>query len=159
MRELLDKEKDIDAVTISTLDHIHASVAPYAMERDKHVYVQKPLAHNVRETRLMRNGSREKIGYTDGKSRCFQSSPRSDSRLGRLWCNRNYKRSKSLDQSPSMATRSSNAKGQCEYEAKVRMGFMVGPAKESPYTPEMHPFNWRGWWQYGTGALGDMEAI
>ena len=52
-REMLDKEKDIDAVTISTPDHIHGPAAKYAMERGIHVYVQKPMTHNIREARIL----------------------------------------------------------------------------------------------------------
>ena len=58
-REMLDKEKDIDAVTISTPDHVHAPAAVYAMERDKHVYVQKPITHNIREARMLTNLARK----------------------------------------------------------------------------------------------------
>ena len=56
---MLDKEKDIDAVTISTPDHVHAPAAVYAMERDKHVYVQKPITHNIREARMLTNLARK----------------------------------------------------------------------------------------------------
>ena len=59
-RKMLDKEKDIDAVTISTPDHTHSSAAVYAMEREKHVYIQKPLTHNIKEARLLTNLAREK---------------------------------------------------------------------------------------------------
>src|SRR5690606_38111590 len=52
-REMLDKEKDIDALTISTPDHVHGPAAKYAMERGKHVYVQKPMTHNIREARFL----------------------------------------------------------------------------------------------------------
>ena len=52
-REMLDKHKDIDAVTISTPDHVHGPAAVYAMERNKHVYVQKPITHNIREARKL----------------------------------------------------------------------------------------------------------
>ena len=52
-REMLDNEKDIDAITISTPDHVHGPAAVYAMERDKHVYVQKPITHNIREARIL----------------------------------------------------------------------------------------------------------
>ena len=54
-----NKEKDIDAVTISTPDHVHAPAAVYAMERDKHVYVQKPITHNIREARMLTNLARK----------------------------------------------------------------------------------------------------
>ena len=59
-RKMLDKEKDIDAVTISSPDHTHASAAVYAMDREKHVYIQKPLTHNIKEARLLTNLARKK---------------------------------------------------------------------------------------------------
>ena len=58
-REMLDKHEDIDAVTISTPDHVHGPAAVYAMERDKHVYVQKPITHNIREARMLTNLARK----------------------------------------------------------------------------------------------------
>ena len=57
---MLDKEKDIDAVTISSPDHTHAAAAVYAMERGIHVYVQKPLTHNIYEARLLTEMARDK---------------------------------------------------------------------------------------------------
>ncbi|MEM6378849.1 MAG: Gfo/Idh/MocA family oxidoreductase, partial [Bacteroidota bacterium] len=59
-REMLDTETDIDAVTISTPDHVHGPAAAYAMERGKHVYVQKPMTHNIREARMLTEMAREK---------------------------------------------------------------------------------------------------
>src|SRR5690606_13997291 len=59
-REMLDKEKDIDAVTISTPDHVHAPAAVFAMDRGKHVYVQKPMTNNIKEARLLTEMAREK---------------------------------------------------------------------------------------------------
>ena len=56
---MLDKEKNIDAVTISTPDHVHAPAGVYAMERGKHVYIQKPMAHNIRETRILTEMARK----------------------------------------------------------------------------------------------------
>jgi predicted dehydrogenase len=109
---MLDKEKDIDAVTISTPDHVHAPAAVYAMERDKHVYVQKPITHNIREARMLTNLARKHKVVTQ---------------MG------NQGGSKSLD-----------------------WNLWLGPASQKEYTPNLHPFNWRGWWEYGTGALGDV---
>ena len=59
-REMLDKEKDIDAVTISTPDHVHGPAAAFAMKRDIHVYVQKPMTHNIREARMLTELARER---------------------------------------------------------------------------------------------------
>ena len=56
---MLDKEKDIDAVTISTPDHVHGPAAVFAMQRGKHVYVQKPMTHNIREARILTEMARE----------------------------------------------------------------------------------------------------
>ena len=58
-REMLDKEKDIDALTISTPDHVHGPAAAFAMERGKHVYVQKPMTHNIREARMLTEMARK----------------------------------------------------------------------------------------------------
>ena len=58
-RKMLDKQKSIDAVTISTPDHVHAPAGMYAMERGKHVYIQKPMAHNIREARLLTEMARK----------------------------------------------------------------------------------------------------
>ena len=58
-REMLEKQKDIDAVTISTPDHVHGPAAAFAMERGKHVYVQKPMTHNIREARMLTEMARE----------------------------------------------------------------------------------------------------
>ena len=157
-RELLDKEKDIDAVTISTPDHTHASVALYAMERDKHVYVQKPLAHNVRETRLMTEMARERKLVTQmgnqGASNPAQKVIQDWVDSGiigaikevKVWTNRPV-----WPQGVPMPKADASMKPE-----GLDWDLWLGPAKETPYTPEMHPFNWRGWWQYGTGALGDM---
>ncbi len=157
-RELLDKEKDIDAVTISTPDHTHAPVAIYAMERDKHVYVQKPLAHNVRETRLMTEMARERKLVTQmgnqGASNPAQKVIQDWVDSGiigaikevKVWTNRPV-----WPQGVPMPKADASMKPE-----GLDWDLWLGPAKETPYTPEMHPFNWRGWWQYGTGALGDM---
>ena len=58
-RIMLDKEKDIDAVTISTPDHVHAPAGMFAMERSKHVYIQKPMAHNIKEARMLTQMARK----------------------------------------------------------------------------------------------------
>ena len=157
-REMLDKEKSIDAVTISTPDHTHAAVATYAMARSKHVYVQKPLTHNVREARLLTEMAREQKVVTQmgnqGASNPDQLQVQKWVNSGvigavsevKVWTNRPV-----WPQGIPMPQ--PNASMQPE---GLEWDLWLGPAKETPYTPEMHPFNWRGWWQYGTGALGDM---
>jgi predicted dehydrogenase len=157
-KEMFDKEKDIDALTISTPDHTHAAAAVYAMERNKHVYVQKPLTHNVREARILTEMARNQKLVTQmgnqGASNPDQLQVQKWVDSGvigtisevKVWTNRPV-----WPQGVPMPKSDANMKPD-----GLRWDLWLGPAKETAYTPEMHPFNWRGWWQYGTGALGDM---
>ena len=157
-KKMLDKEKDIEAVTISTPDHTHAAAAVYAMERGIHVYVQKPLTHNIYEARLLTEMAREKQivsqmgnqGASNPEQLQIQKWIR-DGRIGKIskieiWTNRPV-----WPQGGKMPAADASAKPD---------GFnwdqWLGPAQETPFIPNMHPFNWRGWWNFGTGALGDM---
>ncbi|HSI74664.1 MAG TPA: Gfo/Idh/MocA family oxidoreductase [Lunatimonas sp.] len=157
-REMLDKEKDIDAVTISTPDHVHGPAAAYAMQRGKHVYVQKPMTHNIREARLLTEMARkEKIvtqmgnqGGSNPLHKLVQGWIDSD-KLGKIakvqvWTNRPV-----WPQGGPMPEPDASKKPD-----DLAWDLWLGPAPSKPYTPNMHPFNWRGWWDYGTGALGDV---
>ncbi len=157
-KKMFDKEKDIEAVTISTPDHTHAAAALYAMERGIHVYVQKPLTHNIYEARLLTEMAREKQIVSQmgnqGASNPEQLQIQKwilDGRIGKIskieiWTNRPV-----WPQGGKMPAADASAKPE---------GFnwdqWLGPAQETPFIPNMHPFNWRGWWNFGTGALGDM---
>lgn len=157
-KKMLDKEKDIEAVTISTPDHTHAAAAVYAMERGIHVYVQKPLTHNIYEARLLTEMAREKQIVSQmgnqGASNPEQLQIQKwilDGRIGKIskieiWTDRPV-----WPQGGKMPAADASAKPE---------GFnwdqWLGPAQETPFIPNMHPFNWRGWWNFGTGALGDM---
>ncbi|MDN3669815.1 Gfo/Idh/MocA family oxidoreductase [Echinicola jeungdonensis] len=157
-REMLEKEKDIDAVTISTPDHVHGPAAAFAMERGKHVYVQKPLTHNIREARILTEMARKnKIvsqmgnqGASNPLLSLVQNWIDSD-KLGEIskvqvWTNRPV-----WPQGYAMPEPDPNKKPNDLY-----WNLWLGPASYRPYTPNLHPFNWRGWWEYGTGALGDV---
>ncbi len=157
-KKMFDKEKDIEAVTISTPDHTHAAAALYAMERGIHVYVQKPLTHNIYEARLLTEMAREKQIVSQmgnqGASNPEQLQIQKwilDGRIGKIskieiWTDRPV-----WPQGGKMPAADASAKPE---------GFnwdqWLGPAQETPFIPNMHPFNWRGWWNFGTGALGDM---
>ena len=157
-KEMLDKEKDIDAVTISTPDHTHAPAAVYAMERGVHVYVQKPLTHNIKEARLLTEMAREKKIVTQmgnqGASNPDQLSIQAWIDTGKIgavskvyvWTNRPV-----WPQGIPMPTADGTQK-----PVDLNWDQWLGPAPETAFIPNMHPFNWRGWWEYGTGALGDM---
>jgi predicted dehydrogenase len=157
-REMLDKEKDIDAVTISTPDHVHGPAAAYAMERGKHVYVQKPMTHNIREARLLTEMARKnkivtQMGNQGGSNpllNMVQGWIDSD-KIGKvskvqIWTNRPV-----WPQGGPMPAPDPSQKPK-----DLDWDLWLGPAEYKPYTPNMHPFNWRGWWDYGTGALGDV---
>ncbi len=157
-RELLDQEKDLDAVTISTPDHTHAVSAMAAMDRGVHVYVQKPLTHNIKEARLLTETARAKKIVTQmgnqGASNPAQLQVQKWINAGeigtvhtvKVWTNR-----------PVWPQGIPLPKPDPENLPKgLDWDLWLGPAKATPYSSAMHPFNWRGWWEYGTGALGDM---
>ncbi|MDN5217243.1 Gfo/Idh/MocA family oxidoreductase [Fulvivirgaceae bacterium BMA12] len=157
-REMLDKEKGIDAVTISTPDHVHGPAAKFAMERGVHVYVQKPLTHNIREARLLTQMARKnkivsQMGNQGGSNPLLDMVQKwvDSGDLGKIskvqvWTNRPV-----WPQGIAMPKPDPGQKPK-----DLHWDLWLGPAPSIPYTPNLHPFNWRGWWDYGTGALGDV---
>jgi len=157
-REMLDKEKDIDAVTISTPDHVHGPAAYMAMQMGKHVYVQKPMTHNIREARMLTELARTnkivtQMGNQGGSNPLLNMVQKwVDSKaLGKIskvqiWTNRPV-----WPQGFAMAEPNPGLKPK-----DLHWDLWLGPAPMKPYTPDLHPFSWRGWWDYGTGALGDV---
>jgi predicted dehydrogenase len=169
-RELLDKMGDkIDAVTVSTPDHTHAVAAVRAMRLKKHVYVQKPLTWSVQEARLMRNVAKEmgvatQMGNqgtaSDGLRRgveIVQSGAIGPIKEVHIWTNRPL-----WPQAPEVTSRGEAS----EAPRHVHWNDWLGPAPERPYVAIIpgvgkqpyHPHNWRGWRDFGTGALGDMAC-
>lgn len=157
-RIMLDEEKDIEAVTISTPDHTHAPAAVYAMERGIHVYVQKPMAHNIRETRILTEMAREKqlvtqMGNQGGSNPLLGMVQDwvDSGRLGKIakvqvWTNRPVWPQGIPTPGPAPS----------EMPESLKWDLWLGPASERAYRPSLHPFAWRGWWDFGTGALGDV---
>ncbi len=157
-REMLDKENDIDAVTISTPDHVHAPAASYAMQRGIHVYVQKPMTHNIQEARKLTEMAREKkivsqMGNQGGSNPLLKMVQGwvDSGKLGKIskvqvWTNRPV-----WPQGVAMPKPDPGQKPD-----DLHWDLWLGPAPAKPFTPNMHPFNWRRWWDYGTGALGDV---
>ena len=152
------EEKDLDAITVSTPDHTHAVIAMAAMERNVHLYVQKPLTHNIKEARLLTETAREKKIVTQmgnqGASNPAQLQVQKWINAGeignvhtvKVWTNR-----------PVWPQGIPMPKPDPENLPEgLDWDLWLGPAKATPYNSSMHPFNWRGWWEYGTGALGDM---
>lgn len=156
---LEEMRKDIDAVTISTPDHIHGVAAMTAMELGMHVYVQKPLTHNIYEARQLTEAARKHKVVTQmgnqGASNPGQILMMEWMQKGligtvhtvEVWTNR-----------PVWPQGIPVPKGQPlpDHLSKADWDLFVGPAEYVDYDPLYHPFKWRGWWDFGTGALGDM---
>jgi len=156
-REMLEKQKDIDAVVIATPDHTHALPAAAAMELGKHVYLQKPLTHSVWESRYMTklaksSGVVTQMGNEGHSSdtvyevaEVVQSGSLGVIREAHVWTNRPIWRQGMAQPNKTVAV-----------PKTLDWDLFIGPAKMRDYNPEYHPWIWRGWWDYGTGALGDM---
>lgn len=156
-RKMLDKQKDIDAVVIATPDHTHALQAAAAMELGKHVYLQKPLTHSVWESRYLtklaeRTGVVTQMG-NEGHSRdsvyevaeVVHSGVLGDIKEVHVWTNRPIWRQGMPKPPETLAVPDT-----------LDWDLFIGPAQMRGYNPEFHPWIWRGWWDFGTGALGDM---
>ncbi len=161
-REMLTKLGDkIDAVVVSTADHTHAPAAAMAIRMGKHVYCQKPLVHTVHEARVLRQLAREfkvctQMGNQGTAGDAFrtsvdmlQSGVLGAVREVHVWTNRPV-----WPQAPKVTKRPDPE----PCPKHVHWDLFLGPAPERPYAKGYHPFNWRGWWDWGTGALGDMAC-
>ena len=185
-REMLDQSKDIDGVVIATPDHMHATIALAAMALGKHVYVQKPLTWSVAEARALARKAKEtpvatqmgNQGHSWDEARTaieyVWAGAIGDVTEIHIWTNRPLgywpqgiprpERSRTpADQlrwnGPGVNTRIANAlAGNYPAPSTLRWDLFLGVAPEVEYHPIYHPFNWRGWVDWGCGALGDMGA-
>jgi predicted dehydrogenase len=155
-RKLLG-QKDVDAVVVSTPDHTHAAAALLALRAGKHVYCEKPLCHSVHEARaLARAAAETKLATQMGNTGHSSENTRRVVELIRAgaigtvtevhaWTNRPIWPQGVAERPPSRPA-----------PKTVHWDLWLGPALERPYSAAYHPFKWRGWWDFGTGALGDM---
>lgn len=159
-RIMLEKEnKNIDAVTVTTPDHTHAVIAMMAIKMGKHIYVQKPLTHTIYEARKLAEAARKAKVVTQmgnqghaGEGARLINEWIWDGAIGNVyeahcWTNRpiwpqNIPRPDTLPSLPPT----------------LDWNQWLGPAPWRPYHPAYAPFAWRGWWDFGTGAIGDMGA-
>jgi predicted dehydrogenase len=174
-RKMLDEEKTLDAVIVSTPDHFHAIAAATAMRMGKHVYCQKPLTHSIYEARLLRKLARQyKISTQMGNQGSAEDGLRRAVEIVQagligpvrqvyVWTNRPIW-PQGMDRPP----------GSDPVPATLDWDAWIGPAPMRPYRAEWpdqpasggrrsrgsvyHPFVWRGWQDFGTGALGDMAC-
>lgn len=159
-REMLEKEGDaIDAVTVSTPDHMHAVAAMMAMKMGKHVYVQKPLSHDIFEARKLTEAADEYKVVTqmgnqgssgDGVRKMiewYKAGMIGEATKVYSWTNRPV-----WPQGISWPTEGIKPPKDLDWD------LWLGTAPKKDYVDNLVPFNWRGWWDYGTGALGDMAC-
>ncbi len=164
-REMLDKEdKNIDAVVVAAPDHIHAVASIAAIKRGKHVYCEKPLTHSVYEARMVAKAARE-AGVATQMGNQGQASEGTrlmceniwggaigDVHEVHVWTDRPL-RGLSDVYWPQGVGRPKETPAAPD---KLDWDLWLGPAPERPYHPAYVPFKWRGWWDFGTGALGDI---
>ena len=159
-RQMLDKEKGIDAITVSTPDHNHAVIAMAAMKMGKHVFVQKPLTHTIKEARLLAEAAKKRNVVTQmGNQGHSKEGARLDLRvdLGR----RHRRRHRGPLSGPTgRSGRRASTRPRRSPPSRPPSTGTSGwaPPPGGPTTRPISPFDWRGWWDFGTGALGDMGA-
>jgi predicted dehydrogenase len=156
-RKMLELEKTLDAVIVTTPDHTHAAAAVMAMKLGRHVYCEKPLTHAIYEARVMRDtAAQQKVATQMGnQGHSYDSTRRvveivQAGALGavgevHVWTDR-----------PIWPQGIDRPTETPEVPATLDWDLWLGPAPKRPYHPSYLPFNWRGWWDFGTGALGDM---
>jgi len=158
-REMLDKQKDIDAVIVATPDHTHAVAAMAAMQLGKHVYVQKPMTRTISEARALTEAAhRYKVITQMGNQGHSGEGIRLicewiwDGAIGpvrevQAWTNR-----------PVWAQGIARPTETPPVPSTLNWDLWLGTAPQRPYHPTYVPFSWRGWWDFGTASLGDMAC-
>jgi predicted dehydrogenase len=166
-REMLDKQKDIDGVVVATPDHTHALVSIAAMKAGKHVYCQKPLTHDVYESRRMAEVAKEcKVATQMGIQGHSMDGIRlmaewvaggviGEVRRVDAWCDLTYYPWGHAGWSSSWGER---PKETPPLPAGVNWDLWIGPAPMRPYHRAYHPATWRCFWDFGCGMMGDRGA-
>ncbi|NUQ66323.1 MAG: Gfo/Idh/MocA family oxidoreductase [Pirellulales bacterium] len=158
-REMLDREKDLDAAIVATPDHTHAVIAMAAIRRGLHVYVQKPLSHSVWEARALTEAARKHRVMTQmgnqGHSgegirqvcEWIWAGVIGPVREVHAWTNRPvWPQGIEVGRPPEAPA----------VPSSLDWDLWIGPAPMRPYHPTYHPGTWRAWWDFGTGSLGDL---
>jgi len=155
-RVMLEKEKAIDAVLVATPDHSHAFISVVCMKAGKHVFCEKPLTHNVWEGRMVAKVAREtgvatQMGNHGRSSEGHRQTAEWiwDGAIGEVrevhaWGGGGYGRGRGRPE------------GTPDVPSGLNWDLWLGPAETRPYHPAYAPFNWRGWWAFGGGAMPDL---
>ena len=164
-REMLDQDKSIDAVVTGTPDHMHAVVSVTAIKHGKHVYCEKPLTRTVYEARAVAKAAHDaKVATQMGnQGMAFEGNRLINEWLWagaigpvrevHVWSDRPTHRGKMPLWWPQGVER---PKDTPPVPDTLDWDLWLGPAPVRPYHPAYVPFRWRGWWDFGTGGLGDM---
>jgi len=149
----------IDAVIVATPDHTHANITLHAMKLGKHVYCQKPLTHSVYESRMLTKAAKKypvatQMGNQGASNEAtalvcesIWNNDIGEVREVHAWTNR-----------PVWPQCLNFPEDTYDKPKTINWDLWLGPAPERPYHPAYHPWNWRGRWDFGTGALGDMAC-
>jgi predicted dehydrogenase len=158
-REMLDKQKDIDAVVIATPDHTHAIISMAAIQMGKHVYCEKPLTHTIYEARQLTEAARaNKVATQMG----IQGHSHEGIRQIKEWIDAGaigpVREVHIWTDRPKLWWPQGVGRPQDTPPVPDTLDWdlWLGPAPERPYNPAYVPFKWRGWWDFGCGSLGDM---
>jgi predicted dehydrogenase len=163
-RKMLDEVKEIEAIVVGTPDHWHAFASMEGIRRGKHVYCEKPLTHSVWEARQVAEAARKaKIATqmgnqgqasaeTRGLCEAVWSGVIGAVREAHIWTDR-PSRGLFAEYWPQGTTRPTETPA---VPSGMDWDLWIGPAPMRAYNPAYHPFKWRGWWDFGTGALGDI---
>jgi predicted dehydrogenase len=185
-REMLEKQKDIDAVIVATPDHMHAVIASNAMDAGRHVYVQKPMTWSVHEARHLAKKARQtRVAAQQGNQRHSEDHNRraveylqggaiGDVHEVHVWTDRPFgfwpqgvprpaplpadQREVRWDNRGLTSRIADAMHGDHPVPDRLAWDLFLGVAPQVDYHPIYHPFNWRGWVDWGQGALGDMGA-
>ncbi len=154
-RKLLDDVKGLDAVVVSTADHAHAPATVSAMRRGLHAYCEKPLSHSIHEARVAAQVAKEQgvatqmgtqIHSTDNYRRVVElirAGAIGPVREVHVWCGKTWSGGERPTETPAIP-------------ANLSWDLWLCAAPERPYNPTYLPANWRRWWDFGSGTLGDM---
>ncbi|HTL29506.1 MAG TPA: Gfo/Idh/MocA family oxidoreductase [Tepidisphaeraceae bacterium] len=152
-RDMLDKQKDVDAMLVATPDHTHAVITAAALKGGKHVYCEKPLTHTLSDARTI-----TELAQKTGKV----------TQMGiQIHAMDNYRRVVELVKSGAIGKveevhvwngRTNRPANPTETKPPATLNYdlWLGPVSERPFRPDYHPFNWRRWWAFGTGLAGDI---
>ena len=160
-REMLETQKDIDAVVVATPDHTHAIITMMALKLGKHVHCQKPLTHSVYEARAIGKAAKEaKVATQMGNYGQATEEHRLMAEL--IWAGAVgtvHEVHAGSNRYPPISPRGiPRPKDTPPVPPTLNWDLWVGPAPMRPYNPAYHPFSWRGWWDFGSGVLGDIAC-